>query len=128
MLTVGNCLGQAFVNGKLQPFIFPLTIKPASGMVEDQSVHNKVHAFHGDLIEGKPTLVHFHFLPDEYFNLATQVQVPTLMSAKTLLAADAAITSFGSFVAGNPDTTPARTRKACVLPVKYVGYLLSTVS
>jgi hypothetical protein len=92
-------------------------------MVEDQSVHNKVHTFHGDLIKGMPTLV--HFLPDKYFNLATQVQVPTLMSAKTLLAADAAITSFGSFVAGNPGTTPARTPKACVLPAKYVGYLLS---
>jgi len=55
-------------------------------MVKDLSTHNKVHAFHGELIEGMPTLVH---LPDDYFNLASQVQVPTLMSAKILLAANA---------------------------------------
>ena len=42
----------ALVNGKLQPFFLPFTIKPALGMAEDLSFHNKVHAFYGELIQG----------------------------------------------------------------------------
>ena len=65
-----------FVNGKLQPLIFPFTIK---GLISSQ----QGAAFRGELIQGVATLVH---LPDDCFNLASQVQVPTLMSAKILLA------------------------------------------
>jgi hypothetical protein len=30
----------AFVDGKLQPFFLPFTIKPALGMLEDPTIHN----------------------------------------------------------------------------------------
>ena len=112
----------ACINDKLHPFFLLFTIKPAVGMVEDLSVHNKMHAFHGEVIQGNATLVH---LPDDYFNQATQFQVPTLLNAKALLAADATNTSFGPFLAGEVDTIAARTRKACVLHAKYAGYFLS---
>ena len=98
----------AFVNGKLQPFFLPFTIKPALGMAEDASIHNKVHAFWGELIQGAATLVH---LPDDVVNLANQVQVPTLMSAKILLAANATLTTFGPYAVGDLDTKIVRTRK-----------------
>jgi len=112
----------ALVNGKLQPFFLPFTIKPALGMAEDLSFHNKVHAFYGELIQGAATVVH---LPDDVFNLSSQVQVPTLMSAKILLAADATLTSFGPYAVGDPDTKTVRTRRVCILPTKYLGYFLS---
>ena len=112
----------AFIDGKLQPFFLPFTIKPALGMAEDPTIHNKVHAFWGDLIQGASTVVH---LPDDVFNLSTQVQVPTLMSAKILLAADATLEFFGPYAAGDADTETVRTRKVCILPAKYLGYFLS---
>ena len=64
-------------------------------------------------------------LPDDVFNLADQVQVPTLMSAKILLAADATLTTFGPYAVGNLDTETVRTRKVCIMPAKYLGYFLS---
>ena len=112
----------AFVNGKLHPFFLPFTIKPALGMAEDLSIHNKMHAFWGELIHGAATVVH---LPDDFFNLSNQVQVPTLMSAKTLMAANATMTSFGPFNVGDADTETVRTRKVCIMPAKYLGYFLS---
>ena len=75
-------------------------------MAKDVSIHNKVHAFWGELIQGQATLVH---LPNDVFNLANQVQVPTLMSAKILLAADVTLTSFGPYAIGDPDTETIRT-------------------
>jgi len=112
----------ALVNGKLQPFFLPFTVKPALGMAEDLSFHYKVHAFYGELIQGAATVVH---LPDDVFNLSSQVQVPTLMSAKTLLAADATLTSFGPYAVGDPDTETVRARRVCILPTEYLGYFLS---
>ena len=79
-------------------------------MVEDLSIHNKVHTFWGELIQGAATVVH---LPDDIFNLSSKVQVPTLMSAKILLAANATL--------GEPDTETFCTRKVCILPAKYLG-------
>ena len=47
----------AFVDGKLLPFFLPFTIKPALGMLEDPTIHKKVHAFWGELIQGASTVV-----------------------------------------------------------------------
>ena len=76
-----------------------------------------MHAFWGELIQGASTVVH---LPDDIFNLSAQVQVPTLMSAKILLAADATLDSFGPYAASYADTETVRTRKVCILPAKYL--------
>jgi hypothetical protein len=112
----------ALIDGKIHPFFFPFTIKPALGVAEDTTMHNKMHAFHGEVINGNGILVH---VPDDCFNQANKVQVPTLASAKALLAADLTLTSFGPFGANDADTTAARTRLACVLPTTYARYLLS---
>ena len=113
----------ALIDDMLQPFFLPFTIKPALGGVDDPSIHNKMHAFHGEVILGMATLVH---VPDDYFNQATPVQVPTVTHAKALIAGDATITSFGPFVHGEPDTTLSRTRKVCAIPAKYAGFFLQS--
>jgi len=107
----------ALVNGKLQPFFLPFTIKPALGMAEDLSFHNKVHAFYGELIQGAATVVH---LPDDVFNLSSQVQVPTLMSAKILLAANATLTSFGPY-APHPQSLYLTYQVSGILPISRGG-------
>ena len=73
----------ALIGDKLQPFFLPFSIKPDLGVIEDLSIHNKVHTFHGEVILGTATLVH---VPDEYFNQQATllVQVPTVVSAKAL--------------------------------------------
>jgi hypothetical protein len=73
----------ALIGDKLQPLFLPFSIKPALGVIGDLSIHNKVHAFHGEVILGTATLVH---VPDEYFNQQATllVQVPTVVSAKAL--------------------------------------------
>ena len=74
------------LNGKmLQPFFLPFSIKPALGVTEDLSIHSNVHAFQEKVVLGVAALVH---VPAECFNQATQVQVPTALNAKALLAAD----------------------------------------
>lgn len=113
----------ALVAEKLQAFFFPFTIKPALGVAEDLSIHNKMYAFHGEVVLGVGSLVH---IPDDLFNQATSVIVPTTVNAKALLAADTTVTTFGPFIAGDADTVEVRTRKVCAIPAIYSRYLLSS--
>ncbi len=106
----------ALVAKKLQAFFFPFTIKPALGVAEDLSIHNKMYAFHGKVVLGVGSLVH---IPDNLFNQATSVIVRTTVNAKALLAADTTVTTFGPFIAGNADTVEVRTCKVCAIPAIY---------
>jgi hypothetical protein len=65
-------------------------------------------------------------IPDDLFNQATSVIIPTTVSAKALLAADTTVTTFGPFIAGDADTVEVRTRKVCAIPAIYARYLLSS--
>ena len=113
----------ALVAKKLQAFFFPFTIKPALGVAEDLSIHNKMYAFHGEVVLGVGSFVH---IPNDLFNQATSVIVPTTVNAKAIFAADTTVTTFGPFIAGNADTVEVRTRKVCAIPAIYARYLLSS--
>ena len=106
----------ALVSNKLQAFFFHFTIKPALGVFKDLSIHNKMYAFHGKAVLEVGLLVH---IPDDLFNHAPSVIIPTSASSKALLAADTTVTTFGPFIAGNADTTEVHTRKICAIPAIY---------
>jgi hypothetical protein len=113
----------ALVDDKLQLFLLPFCINAALGVPDDPYSTGKLFAFQGNVVKGVGSLVH---IPDNCFNLTTRILVPTVASARALMAADTnpAIT-FGSYAAGTADTNKVRSRKVCAIPTKYAGYFLS---
>ena len=93
------------------------------GVPDDPYSTGKLFAFQGNVVKGVGSLVH---IPDNRFNLTTRIVVPTVASARALMAADTnpAIT-FGPYAAGTADTNKVRSRKVCAIPTKYAGYFLS---
>ena len=96
----------ALVDNKLQLFLLPFCINLALGVPDDPYLTGKLFAFQGNVVKGVGSLVH---IPDNWFSLTTRIVVPTVASARELMAADTnpAIT-FRPYASGTADTNKVR--------------------
>jgi hypothetical protein len=111
------------VNGLLRVYCLPFQRNQAVGAAPVPALDGKFFAFDGELILGKGGLVE---IPSQWFNMTTQVQVPTLDNIRARLAADATPNlPLGPYAGGNPNSMVIKTRAAMILPHKYVGLFLA---
>ena len=110
------------VDGRLRPYFLPFRRELAMGAPPHPATDGKLFAFDGELIHGHGPLIE---IPNQWFNLAPVVTVPTAANIAAQLAANPHLNIVGPYAAGDADTVEIRTRSLMAVPNKYVGLFLS---